>query len=224
MCGRFTLTVHEEEILEHYQLTEPLEDYRPRYNVAPGQWVWGVVRSGEGQQMRRFKWGLVPFWAKTPKIGYRTFNARAETVAAKAAFRTAFRRSRVLIAADSFFEWKALEDKKKQPMRMMLKSKEIYSFAGLWDSWKAPDGSVLESCTIITTTPNEVVGEVHDRMPVLLPQAQEQAWLDPDTGEEELLQLLRPYPSQEMFAYQVSSKVGSVKNDGAYLIEELNSK
>ncbi|AFC32869.1 YoqW [Paenibacillus mucilaginosus 3016] len=225
MCGRFTLTAPESAIIEHFDLSEPLEDYKPRYNVAPGQQLLAVVNDGQQYKIKRFKWGLVPFWAKDPKMGYSTFNARAETVATKAAFREPLKRSRTLIVADGFFEWLSLSKKEKQPMRFLLKSKEVYGFAGLWDTWRGPDGTVLETCTIITTTPNDVVKDVHDRMPVILPRENEQAWLDPGTQDTEFLHsLLQPYPAEEMFSYPVSSLVGNVRNDSADLIEELNSK
>ncbi|MGF7036048.1 putative SOS response-associated peptidase YedK [Paenibacillus mucilaginosus] len=225
MCGRFTLTAPEDAIIDHFNLAEPLVEYQPRYNVAPGQQVLAVVNDGRQNTIKRFKWGLVPFWTKDPKMGYSTFNARAETVATKAAFREPLKRSRTLIVADGFFEWLALSKKEKQPMRFLLKSKEVYGFAGLWDTWRGPDGTILETCTIITTTPNDVVKDVHDRMPVILPRQNEQAWLDPGTQDTDFLQsLLQPYPADEMFSYPVSTLVGNVRNDSVDLIEELNSK
>ncbi|WP_426446255.1 SOS response-associated peptidase [Paenibacillus sp. S-38] len=225
MCGRFTLTVSPEVILEHFDIAGGLEEYHPRYNVAPGQQVWAVVQDGQASRIRSLKWGLVPFWAKDPKIGYRTFNARSETAAKKAAFREPMKHSRCLIVADGFLEWRTGGGGTKQPVRFRLKSREVYGFAGLWETWRGRDGTELATCTILTTEPNDIVREVHDRMPVILPREAEQAWLDPGVeNPADLQQLLRPYPAEEMYAYEVSPLIGNVKNDSADLLEELNSK
>ncbi|AFH63679.1 SOS response-associated peptidase [Paenibacillus caseinilyticus] len=225
MCGRFTLTVSPEAILEQFDLPGGLEEYHPRYNVAPGQQVWAIVHDGEAKRIRQLHWGLVPFWAKDPKIGYRTFNARSETAAKKAAFREPMKHSRCLIVADGFLEWRVRSGKAKQPVRFRLKSREVYGFAGLWETWRGKDGTEMGTCTILTTQPNEIVREVHDRMPVILPREAERLWLDPGVEDPGHLQgLLQPYPAEEMYAYEVSPLIGNVRNDSAELLEELNSK
>ena len=159
------------------------------------------------------KWGLIPFWAKDPSIGNRMINARAETVAEKPSFRNAFTRRRCLIVADGFFEWRK-EGKTKTPMRIILKNGEPFGFAGLWETWKSPEDELIRSCTIITTTPNEVMEPIHNRMPVILPRDAEAQWLNvsvTDTGV--LRELLVPYAASELEAYEVSTLVNAPRND-----------
>ena len=210
MCGRFTLTEDIKAIARQFgvPLPPPFASYAPRYNIAPTQQV--IVVTVEGQrQMVGMRWGLIPFWAKDPRIGNRIINARAETLAAKPAFRIALRKRRCLILADGFYEWQKLGSG-KQPVRIVLKSKKPFGLAGLWDTWTSPQGEVIQSCTIITTESNALLKIVHDRMPVILPPDAAQVWLDPKIQEPSLLlPLLKPYPSGEMQFYPVSREVNS---------------
>ena len=163
----------------------------------------------------------MPAWAKDPSIGARLINARSETVAEKPAFRDAFRRRRCLIPATGFYEWKR-EGSRKQPFFFRMKDEAPFAFAGLWERWKAADGKVLESCTILTTEANEVLLHVHDRMPVILHRSEYELWLDNDERKRDLLKdLMRPFPTEEMTSHPVSTLVNSPQNTGAELIERL---
>jgi putative SOS response-associated peptidase YedK len=163
--------------------------------------------------MKQMRWGLIPSWAKDPSIGNRMINARAETIAEKPAFRAALKKRRCLIPADGFFEWQKLGNV-KQPVRIVLKSRQPFGFAGLWEQWVAPDGEGILSCTIITTEANELLKPIHDRMPVILMQDVEAVWLDPKIQEtEKLLPLLRQYPPEQMEFYPVSREVNSPAHD-----------
>jgi putative SOS response-associated peptidase YedK len=210
MCGRFTL-VSPLAVTERFHVSAA-QDLRPRYNIAPGQDVLCVIRNGE----RRFdplRWGLIPFWAKDPAIGNRLINARAETVAEKPSFRNAFAKRRCLVVADGFYEWRPA-GKRKVPVYIFLKSKKPFSFAGLYEIWKTPEGKELRTCTIITTGANDLVRPIHDRMPVILPEGVEDRWLDPTEASRERLQaFLTPYPAGEMAAYDVTPVVNNTGHD-----------
>lgn len=225
MCGRYTITVTWDELLQRFESDNLAPHaHRPSYNVAPTQMVPVVTNDGTKNVITTYKWGLIPTWAKDGNIAFKTFNARAETVAEKPAFRKAIRVKRCLIPADSFYEWKKV-GADKQPLRFQLKSCGIFGFAGLYEDWKNPDGEWVRSCSIITTTPNELVADVHDRMPVILRQEDEAMWLDREIIEPEFLRyLLAPYPAEEMRAYPVSKRVGNVRNNDADLIDVINGK
>lgn len=222
MCGRYTITITLEELMSRFMIDMPLPPFHtPKYNVAPGQMVMAIVNDGERNRLGELKWGLVPQWAKEEKVGNMMINARAETITEKPAYRIPFQRKRCLIPADGFYEWKR-EGKAKQPMRIMLKSKELFAMAGLYDTWIAPDGRKISTCAVITTAPNELMEDIHDRMPLILRPEDESLWLDrsvTDTGR--LQELLRPYPAEEMRAYPVPALVGNVKNDLPECIEEF---
>jgi putative SOS response-associated peptidase YedK len=165
----------------------------------------------------------VPSWTKDPAIGNRLINGRSETAATKPAFRKPLRERRCLILADGFYEWKR-EGSRKQPYYITLREGEPFAFAGLWDRWHPPDGDPLETCTILTTTPNDVVQRLHDRMPVILPSASYSLWLDPNVRDLEPLQaLLQPYAAEKMIAYPISTKVNTPSNDSADLIAPLTA-
>lgn len=167
------------------------------------------------------RWGLVPFWAKDLKIGARMINAQSETAATKPAFRAAFKKRRCLVLADGFFEWRK-EGKEKIPTYIFQKSKMPFAFAGLWENWKSPEGEQVRSCTILTTTPNELIQPIHNRMPVLLSQETEALWLDPMTEEAETLTpLLLPAPAEELTTIVVSSHVNSSRNEGAECVQPV---
>jgi putative SOS response-associated peptidase YedK len=212
MCGRFSIAGLE-GIEERFQLKIEFPDLKPNYNVAPSQDVPVIVNNGSNQ-LALFKWGLIPFWGKDPSIGHKMINARAETVDEKPSFKTCLQRKRCLIVADGFYEWKK-EGSTKRPHRIILKNKELFGFAGLWNTWKSPTGEIINSCSIITTTPNELMAPIHNRMPVILPREVEQVWLDQGITDSYFLKsLLRPYPADLMIAYEVSAFVNSVKNNG----------
>jgi putative SOS response-associated peptidase YedK len=212
MCGRYTVSNPGEilpELLGH-------EDFPPtaaRFNVAPTQDAPVVIAGDDGsRRLVAMRWGLVPYWSEDPEIGGRWINARSETVAEKPAFRDSFRRRRCVVAADGFYEWRKVPGG-KQPYLLRLTGGAPFGFAGLWDRWRGPGGRVLETFTILTTTPNELVAPIHDRMPVLLDAAARGAWLASDGAPEALAGLLVPYPAAAMEAVPVSHCVNSPAND-----------
>lgn len=214
MCGRFTLTVDTAELGETFPQLNLPADLTPRYNIAPSQAIAVVTNSGQ-YRVEFFRWGLIPSWAKDPSIGNRMINARAESLSEKPAFRTAYKRHRCLVLADGFYEWRKEPGRKtKTPMYVRLSSGKPFAFAGLWEAWRAPDESTLLSCTIITTTPNSLVEQIHNRMPVILdPQAYD-LWLDPAEQDPKLLdEWLKPYPAAQMTAYTVSIVVNNPAMD-----------
>lgn len=223
MCGRFTLTTSPEELQAAFDwLKMPPNPGEPRYNIAPTQPV-AVVPNDGFNRLDYFTWGLIPSWAKDPDIGNKMINARAETLAEKPSFRSAFRRRRCLILADGFYEWQAIPgEKRKQPMYITLEDRRPFAFGGLWEIWNSPDGSQIYSCTIITTEPNPLMATIHNRMPLILPSESYTQWLNPNEQRPDALQaLLQPYPANEMVAYPVSSLVNSPANDTPELVEPL---
>jgi len=221
MCGRFTIVVSIDELMLRYLIEQPMDRYHlPRYNVAPMQNVWAVVHDGKKNRLGQLRWGLVPSWASDDKIGSKMINARRETLLEKPSFKTLVRRKRAIVPADGFYEWKK-SGNRKQPMRITMKDGSLFSMAGLYDTWQASDGRKISTCTIITTTPNSLMADIHDRMPVILRPEDEAAWLD--RGNEDvgaLTELLRPFSAEAMRAYPVSPIVGNVKNDSPECIEE----
>ena len=211
MCGRFSLTSPWELLKERFAVEIPVNDYRLRYNAAPGQNLW-VIPEETPYDAQLFKWGLVPFWAKDPKIGNRLINARAETIAEKPAFRTPFKKHRCLVLADGFYEWDK-KGAKRVPYRVVIKDEHPFALAGICDYWKDNKGNELKSFSIITTDANQLISKIHDRMPVILSRKDETAWLDPDLGIIQALKMLRPYPAKEMKMYPVSTLVNNPKND-----------
>lgn len=224
MCGRFTLTATLTEILNRFEIEEFLdeENFLPNYNVAPSQLVLAIINNRTINKMGFLRWGLIPPWAKNMALGSKMINARSETILEKPSFRNPFRRKRCLIIADSFYEWKRTDAKTKTPMRIKLKSNHLFGMAGLWEQWKAPDGKSVFTCTVITTTPNELMEGIHDRMPVILKPEDEKIWLDPTNNDiEQLTQLLQPLDPDLMEAYEVSSQVNSPKNNSIELIQKI---
>ena len=222
MCGRFTLTDPNVDIAVQFNLPA-IPDMQPRYNIAPTQPVAAVraSRDSNARELVMLQWGLIPFWAKDPKIGARMINARSETAAEKPSFRAAFRRRRCLVIADGFYEWQK-QNGSKQPFFIHLRDTRPFAFAGLWEHWEGPDDSLIESCTLLTCNPNDLLRSVHNRMPVILDPEDYDLWLDPEVQKQDLLQpLLRPYPAGEMDAYPVSRFVNSPANDSPKCIEPL---
>ena len=222
MCGRFSLGTSATTLAAQFDLAA-LPGWRPRYNIAPTQPAPTVVipSTHPGRQFTLHHWGLVPPWATDPGIGARLINARAETVATRPAFRKAFRERRCLILADGFSEWQR-QGRRKQPFYFRLRDGRPFAFAGLWEHWEAPGGGARDSCTLLTTTANPVVGAIHDRMPVILAPENYALWLDPAVQAADRLQpLLHPYPAEEMLAYPVSTEVNNPGNDIPECIEPL---
>jgi putative SOS response-associated peptidase YedK len=211
MCGRYTITAPADELAKRFDATLPPEMTGPRYNAAPTQGLPVLLNEGE-REIKLLRWGLVPSWSKSISNDYSMINARAETITEKPTFRKALEKRRCLVLADSFFEWQKTGSE-KIPMRIMLDSEEPFAFAGLWETWKKPEGGVLHSFTIITTEANDLVAPIHDRMPVILKPESEKLWLDNDAGVEEWQKLLRPYPAKLMKTYSVSKMVNAVVND-----------
>ena len=212
MCGRFTLTADTKKLAEAFAGFEVPEDMKPRYNIAPSQPVAVIANNGQNK-VEFFQWGLIPSWAKDPKIGNRMINARSETLAEKPSFRNAYKRRRCLVLSDGFYEWQKANGA-KTPIFIHLASGQPFAFAGLRESWHSPDDSTILSCTIITTEPNELLAEIHNRMPVILPPAAYEAWLDPaERSPDQLNELLRPFPAAGMAAHPVSTLVNNPKND-----------
>lgn len=221
MCGRYLYTSSNEELRRTFELDEDVA-LVPRANIAPGQPV-GAVRLAEDARARELtllQWGLVPSWAREPSGGGRMINARAETVADKPAFRAAFERRRCLLPANGFYEWSgAGEDRQAWLIRLL--DGELFALAGIWERWQGPDGAALETCAVLTTTPNERVAPIHDRMPVILDAEAHAAWLDPATPPGELAGVIVPFPAPRMEAWTVSARVGDVRNDDQELMRPV---
>ena len=217
MCGRYSLIADLDDLALRFQFFHGDFDYDPCYNIAPTKSV-PTVTDVDGREARLMKWGLIPFWAKEAKIGARMINARVETLAEKPAFRNALKKRRCLVLSDGYYEWQKTPAG-KTPYRIVMDSGEPFAFAGLWESWKDPQGNVVPSCTIITTAANKLLSPIHDRMPVILPRESEEMWLDPGIDDPALLaHVLASGPGDVLEAYRVSTLVNNVRNDGPELI------
>jgi len=227
MCGRFTKTVEKVQIKKEFQVADDdIADDSMRYNIAPSQMIEVVYTPSSERLLSTLKWGLVPHWAKDPAIGNRMINARAETLSEKPSFREAFKSRRCIIPASGFYEWqKKNSSGAKQPYYFYLKEREVFGFAGLWESWIDKEtGEELETCTIITTEANRVLEPVHDRMPVILQAENYDLWLDvKEKSTNKLQNLLVPFPANEMASHAVSRNVNVPATDSAELIKPLNS-
>ena len=211
MCGRFNLRTNLSTVADVFDVAPRQVELPFRYNIAPTQTLVAIRQDEDERELFEPRWGLIPSWAKDMSIGNRMINARCETVAEKPAFRAAFKRRRCIIPASGFYEWKGKKSP-KQPVHIHMMTDSVFGFAGLWETWKGPDGPI-ESCTIITTEPNELTAEVHDRMPVILHSEDYLAWLASDDSEE-LRGLLIPYPADEMTMEPVSRYVSNARNEG----------
>lgn len=223
MCGRFSLTADVNAVQESFPWVNVPPEILPRYNIAPTQPVAVVANDGKNR-LDFYTWGLIPSWAKDPSIGNRMINARAETLAEKPAFRSAFRRRRCLILADGFYEWQQQPEKKsKVPMYIRLESGKPFALGGLWEAWHSPDGSSILSCTIITTVPNELMASIHNRMPFILPEESYATWLAPGEADpRQLSTLIKPFPANKMEAYPISTLVNSPANDTPEIIKPVS--
>jgi putative SOS response-associated peptidase YedK len=221
MCGRFSITKPIEAIRQLFNVPQ-LPNLEARFNLAPSQPAPVVRLDREGnRELAMLRWGLIPWWAKDPAIGYKTINARVETVATKPASRDAFQRRRCLVPTDGFYEWQKV-GKEKQPFRITMADEGLFGFAGLWERWKPPEGEPVESFTIVVGEPNELVRPIHDRMPVIIDPVDYETWLDADPSE--VGSLLRPYPAEKMRAYPVSRRANSPDNDDAEIIAPVSSE
>jgi putative SOS response-associated peptidase YedK len=213
MCGRYRLSRRKQVVEEYFESPSDEEDWNPRYNIAPTQPVAAIRQAGQNRILSIMRWGLVPSWASDISIGARLINGRSETVLEKPAFRDSFRLRRCLVPADGFYEWKKA-GKERYPFHFVMKDSSLFAFAGVWDRWRSPAGQVVESCSILTTAPNELLEGVHDRMPVILPQRHYQTWLTaPATESQRLAELLVPFDASVMQRYPVSSLVNKPEND-----------
>lgn len=226
MCGRFRIARKKEIVEEAFDAESDWDDldWVPRYNVAPGQQI-AVVRQDATRPVRHLslmRWGLIPCWTNDPTAGYKMINARSESAATMPAFREPLRLRRCLIPADGFYEWKKA-GKEKLPFCFTLADASIFALAGIWDRWRSPQGQWVESCSILTTPPNDLMRDIHDRMPAILAREAYEIWLDPGFQKiTELQPLLKPYPADAMRRYPVSRRVNQVKNDDAECAAEID--
>lgn len=221
MCGRFSLITDLPSLQTQFHF-ESYEEMEPRYNIAPSQNILVIGSNGTKRVGSMMKWGLVPFWAKDTKIGYKMINAKAETLDGKASFRPLLKRRRCLILSDGFYEWKK-EGTEKKPFRFTMENRKPFAMAGLWDSWTKGE-ELLYTCTIITTEANHTVKTIHERMPVILPEDSYDTWLDRAIEDPvKLKPLLKPFSSEKMDYYQVSELVNSPKNDLPDCNKAINS-
>jgi putative SOS response-associated peptidase YedK len=227
MCGRYVQASSPELLAEKFGVDEVrIEDHAPVYNVAPRAEMPAIRRREDRTVLSRLRWGLVPSWAKDPKMGDRLINARAEAVADKPAYRTAFAKRRCLIPADGFYEWQPVPgQKRKQPMFVHRRDGEPMAFAGLWEVWRdrdaGEDADWLRTFAIVTTRANDALAPIHDRMPVILPEQAWDTWLDRDTKPDALTSLLVPAPDEVIAVYPVSLLVNKADNDGPELVQRV---
>ncbi len=217
MCGRYALTSPPEVIAQRFNLLW-VPEFSAHYNIAPTQAIAVVRDLGKGPELVLLRWGLIPSWAKDATIGVKLINARAESLAIKPAFRSAYRRRRCLVPADAFYEWKPVAGR-KQPYCVRMADGSLFGMAGLWEHWVDSSGQTVESCTIITTEANTLINELHERMPAILAPGEYATWLQADNTQAEVL--LKPFPPEQMSAYPVTLRVNNVKNDDAACLAPL---
>lgn len=219
MCGRFALSSDSEEIKQRFNLRTVDADLSPHYNIAPGTMI-PVILSSQPDIAVLAKWGLIPAWAKDPKVGYRMINARSENIMDRPAYRRPFISQRCLIPSSGFYEWQKTAAE-KIPYFICRKDRSLFAFAGLYDIWKDAEGYPVTSCTILTTEPNSVVAKIHNRMPVILEKDDERQWLDERLHDAQVLEtFLKPYPGDSMDAKPVSKAVNNPDNDSRQVIRE----
>lgn len=222
MCSRYSMTIKEKEALKEYDIPIP-KDFAPRYSLAPTD-IGLVITADRPKEMQMMHFGLVPYWSKDKKAAFKMINARSETLLETKTYKPLVEQAkRCLVLADGFYEWDTV-DGQKLPYRFTVQSREIFAFAGLWSRWKDPaTGQPYETYTVITTQPNDLVSPIHDRMPVILPKHEEEAWLSKDVPVSDLMKLLNPYPEDDMHKFRVSQDVNYVKNNHADIILPINS-
>ena len=221
MCGRYVLAQDYEELKKRFGLEQSDFSMKPSYNIAPGQ-ANPVITNGAGRRIKAMKWGLIPHWAKDPKIAYKMINARSETVAEKPSYRDSFKNKRCLIPASGFYEWQKslLDPKKKTPIHIRINKSELFAFAGLWSSWRNGEDELL-TYTIITIEANNYLKMYHDRMPVILNQSDESKWLDHQTPLGDLQNIMLSKDDNRLEAYEVSKTVNSPKNNTPDCIQRV---
>ncbi len=230
MCGRYTLHKKADNIAKRYKVASIPKDIHENYNVAPGQRMPVITEDEDGKRkIEVMKWGLIPVWAKDPKIGYKLINARDDTIFEKPMWRSVILKKRCLIPADGFFEWKKLPGGtkvRKQPFYIRPKQQDLFSFAGVWETWKDAEGLEWKTYSIITTDPNKEMKQVHNRMPVILHQDDESSWLSPSHNNDRgaIEALLRPWEDNGLELFEVSSDVNASRNNEAKLIYPINSQ
>lgn len=224
MCGRFILTLEAPDLEQEFGIQSVPADWQPRYNIAPTQPVPAVI-DPESRKIELIRWGLIPSWAKDPSIGSRLINARSETIREKPSFRKAFQDQRCIILSDGFYEWQRLPGSRGPAIPFIFRRKDDrpFAFAGLWEVWKQPDGNWLKTCTIVTCEANELVKPVHERMPVMFTGDKAWNWLN-SSSLNDLHAMLKPYPADDMVAYQVSTKVNRPDPDGPDNIKPIDSQ
>ncbi len=220
MCGRFVRVTPTDTIAQEYPVEEIRSIPEPSFNITPGQDIT-VLLQHKKNLLVSLKWGLIPSWSKDPKIGYKLTNARSETIQEKPSFKEAFNKRRCLIIADGFYEWKE-ETTGKQPYYIHMKNNHPFAMAGIWESWKSLDGNLINSCSIITTSANDLMRKIHERMPVIISHENVLDWLDVSNQNINFLKsLLHPYNPDEMIAYKVSKSVNSSKYNAPDCIQEI---
>lgn len=225
MCGRSSLSVNEEALEKRFGATfysEDLERYNPlpSFNIAPTHYH-PLLTGEDALHFQYMRWGLVPFWAKDMSIASKMINARVETVQSKPAFRQALEKRRCIVPFDGYYEWMK-EGKKRIPYRIVLHDKSIFTIAGMYETWKMPNGELLYSFTLITQPAADSIAHIHDRMPAMLPKDQESMWLEKDMSTEDLLKLIQPLPDDQLAYYPVSDKVNKVSENSPELIEQID--
>ncbi|MFC0523557.1 SOS response-associated peptidase [Pontibacillus salicampi] len=222
MCGRYTLLADELEILKAYGIEHTLDDFAPRYNVAPGQQVLSIIDDGNHNRAGYLTWGLVPSWSKDPKVGYKMINARSETAHEKPSFKRLLQRKRCLILADSFYEWQRTEDG-KQPMRISQEGKPFFAFAGLWDRWRTEDRELV-TCTILTKEANAFMEPIHHRMPIILPKEDEAWWMEQEERDPSLMyDYLQSVDVPDLQSYPVSTHVNNPRHEDEQCIQAITT-
>lgn len=222
MCGRSSLTKTEKELEARFNATfysDELVQYNPlpNFNIAPSHMHPVITNVADGH-FRYMRWGLIPFWAKDIKIGYKMINARVESLQEKNTFKKALVERRCIVPFDGFYEWRKNEDGTKTPFRIQVTDQEIFSVAGLWEKWHSPEDEEIFSFTLITQAPNKFMAKIHNRMPAILSQEEERLWLEDGVSTQELLKLISPLADNRMKAYEVSARVGNVRNNDADLL------
>ncbi len=216
MCGRYVLSAQPEAVQQEFHLAD-IPILAPRFNVAPSQPV-SIITNAAPSELTIVQWGLLPSWAKDPKMGFKMINARSETAHEKPSYRSAFKYRRCLIPTTGFYEW-VKADGGKQPYFIHRTDKDVFSFAGLWEIWNSPQGEEVWTCTILTTDANNKIQHLHHRMPVMLEGDARDAWLDDASNTDELRAILQPFDSDKMDYYPVSKSVNNVRNDNPTLLE-----
>ena len=224
MCGRYTLRLTPAELAGIFEVVrelDALQGLTPRFNISPTQEVL-VIRAEGGLRLPMWtQWGLIPSWSKDAKSAARCINARAETVAEKPSFRAAYKARRCLVPADGYYEWVPPDGKQKQPIFIHRRDQQPFAFAGIWERWRSPGGNEVFSCSFLTTEPNDKLAAVHDRMPVILPPSEYDAWLNPKATPEQLAALVTASPSEEWQYYPVSTLVNKAANEGPDCMREV---